>query len=204
MEDDDKVRMPSYGGMPRTVQFSNLSKEELDKLPATILSGAYYDKGDGKGRISFFPVYDDLPDPIKDKEMLPFWRPVRNPGTQGQLFSEFAHSTETGYSPSITITSLCGYNYSPENYQAQAENLKSWGFEQLRSQRGDDFRFSEIWYLRALFSAKGALSGIIKYVEKDDVKLKVALEFLKKNASFGSLDVSTQRLAAIVPGAEDM
>jgi hypothetical protein len=98
--------------------------------------------------------------------------------------------------PSIIIQHLCGYHYTPENYKRQAEYLESLGFECLRSRRGADARYHELWLLSGLWSAKGGLKESLgnggSYGNKE---LNKAVKFLCRNASFGTLDVSFQRAA---------
>lgn len=190
----ESVKIPMYGNGKISVE--NLTKEELDKLRASLLSGAYYAKGEN-GRIVFVPTYEKLPDPIKDEKMLPFWREHEGEKVyQAEMF-EAMHSKESVYSPSITIRSLCGYHYTPAFYKEIAEKLESYGFEVLRSQRGDDFRYTELWILSGLWAAKGDLKEVIKNF-KGEEQLKKTLKFLRRNVSFGSLDVSTQRMAMVM------
>ncbi len=167
------------------------------------------------GRIQIHEGYLPLPDPIEDKEMLPFWSPY-NPGKHSyrnrliaQPFSEHSY-------PSITIQHLCGYNYTPENYAKEAEKLTAWGFVQMRSKRDESGHYFELWFLSSLLFAQGALADAIKDLQQEEEsgfdflrsrlsktkkprsKLGRALRFLQHNVEFGTLDVSSQRMAMVI------
>ncbi|MEI7620610.1 MAG: hypothetical protein WCJ57_03520 [Candidatus Falkowbacteria bacterium] len=193
---NDKVKISSYGNGGITI--IGLSPESLDRLMASISSGAYYIRCH-EGKLISVPIWKELPEPTDDEKMLPFWRKATNEETaQTILFDEFIFENQQVSSPAITIQSLCGYNYSPENYKFYAEKLKSYGFECLRSRRGNDAKFWELWSLPALCFAKGDLADHIKMSQNDTEKLNFALNFLKNKIAFGSLNVSTQRLAQII------
>lgn len=195
IEDIEDIKIPSYGGNPCHMDIKNLSEEEMDKLMATLLHGAYYAKGE-KGRIVFIPAHEPLPDPVQDEGMLPFWRAVNIPSDQKAVpssYKDFVHA-ENGYSSSITISGLCGFYYSPEFYRENAQRLESYGFGVMRSKRDNDFKYWEHWYLPSLWFAKGGLADSFKETKEDSEKLKLALEFLRTHVVFGSLDVSSQRL----------
>ena len=102
------------------------------------------------------------------------------------------------YSPSITIQGLCGYNYTEENYKWNAEKLESYGFQCLRSRRGTDAKFWELWFLPGLWCSKGDLEANVKRGKDDKEELKIALEFLRHKVSFGTLDVSNQRMCMVL------
>jgi len=199
---EEKIRVTSHGGREGSISLSGFSKENLEKMLAAMNVGAYYVRVKD-GKLESTPIWEKLPSPTEDKEMLPFWRKHSGP-TQVVLFDEYQHSKEKGHSPSITIQSLCGYYYTPESYKENAENLESYGFECLRSRRGGDARYSEIWRLSGLWAAKGDLAFELKYAKDDNEKeLSLALEFLRRRVVFGTLDVSSQRLCQVPPGAED-
>lgn len=101
-------------------------------------------------------------------------------------------------------------NLTPENYVRESEKLTSYGFIQLRSKREEDGGYWEIWYLPGVWCAKGDLKKIVDDIttkaktwedphgrRKDKECFKAVLEFLRRNASFGTLDVSIQRLCQV-------
>lgn len=138
-----------------------------------------------------------VPGPTEDEEMLPFWcRREPGPGpVQTQLFEteNFKHRY-----PSVIIQHLCGYGYTSERYKACAQQLESYGFECLRSRRGNDGKFWEIWMLLGPWSAKGELGEAVKRNNKKKDELEVVIKFLCKNVSFGSLDIMIQKAAMVI------
>ena len=195
-----KIRIPSrQTGETCSLTIEGFSKEEYEKVIGAIESGRYY-VSVIDGKFVAHSVFEELPDPIEDKEMYPFWRACKphNQQVQSILFEEYEHSTDTGYSPSISISSLCGYYYTKENYEKYARRLESYGFYQLRSKREDDGKFWENWYLPSLFLAKGDLEDAIKGIKDEKQQLKIALKFLSRKIQFGSLDVSSQRMCMVI------
>lgn len=136
-----------------------------------------------------------------DEGMLPFWRAFdeKREGLQLKLV-EF-EPIKDGNSPAIFIQSLCGYNYTPETYRHDAAVLEEYGFICMRSRRGEDGRYWELWYLPGLWSAKGRLKEAIgKGRDSEMKKLERALNFFQSRQckmTFGTLDVTTQRLAMV-------
>lgn len=102
--------------------------------------------------------------------------------------------------PAILIQHLCGYSRSPENYTYQAITLRQAGFECLRSRRGLDGRFWEVWMLPYLESAQGELRDVLQDLPRaapTEDKVRRAVSWLCANVSFGTLDVTVQRAAAV-------
>jgi hypothetical protein len=196
-ETEEKIRIGSYGS--GQIQITGISPEDQDTIMSSIRGGANWIRVlDGK--LISVPCYKDLPDPIEDREMLPFWREVPEseiPKLQME-FTEFQNLNEH-QSPSIIIQSLCGYNYSEENYKVQAKRLESFGFEIMRSRRKEDFSYWEAWFLPGLWRARGELKEMIDSVSKNEEKFKVAIKFLSNRSEFGTLDVCIQRLAQVMP-----
>ena len=183
------VRISSSGNGKK--ELSNLTDEEMD-LVEGMVCGQYFLTVNENGRLEAINRREELPSPIKDVELLPFWRTIANGHAQLELFKV---PIERYSLPDIIIRHLCGYHYSPENYVIQAERLESYGFECLRSRRGRDGRFDEAWMLHSLWSAKGDLATAIS--EKKDYK--VAISFLCNNVIFGTLDIAFQRAAMPIP-----
>lgn len=180
------------------VIISGLTQEETEKLVGSVRGGAFWVRF-VEGKAVFSPAFKAVPDPVCDKKMLPFWRQHTEVQTSLQIVSFDEDRIKNG-SPSIHITGLCGYAYSKENYQKNAELLESYGFSVMRSRRGNDATYWETWYLPGLWAAKGWLRRSINDPSNDDEvdMLKKAVEFLRNNVSFGSLDVCVQRLAAVL------
>lgn len=180
------------------ISLKGFSQEDLEKMEGCILGGhSWMRVVDGEPR--FVKSYKPLPDPIEDKHMLPFWRQSTEEEEKHPINHElFNHESFGDYeSPSILIRYLCPRNYSSERYLQVAERLESFGFQCMRSRRGDDGKYWEIWFLPGLFMAKGELKELVSGNADYKDKLKKVLEFIRTDRSvyFGTLDVSVQRLA---------
>lgn len=199
METESEPRIVAYGGDSITI--AGILNEDQQKVLASLGVGAYWIRVND-GKLEIMPSWQELPDPIQDKEMLPFWREhttAEMERTQLKLFK--MEELSVNDCPSISIQHICAYSYSPENYKFQASRLKSYGFQCMRSRRGPDAMYWEIWFLPGLWSAKGDLKEkIYSLVQKNQTKkaLKIALDFLAHNVSFGTLDVSLQRMCTVI------
>lgn len=198
---DKKLTVPTYGCGELKLEGIK-DTNELDIILGSLRGGHHWIRLGENGHIEHVPSYEKLPKPTKDKEMLPFWK-KKKVNTQMRLSD---HTVEPDdYSqhsfPSITIQSLCGNYYTDNGYVRQAKLLERYGFVCLRSQRGNGGEFWELWFLPSISFAKGSLHKAIEKSNKNDEKLKtqVAVEFLRTHASFGTLDISVQRLAMPSP-----
>jgi hypothetical protein len=189
-------RTGEYSG---EVRITGLDPAEVATLKAMIL-GAYYTRVDNSGRLEAVSRHDPLPQ-ATDERMLPFWRKATfEEEAQLQMFDMEAMKDrgELHY-PAFMISSLCGYHYTKEGYEQEANKLSSYGFKCLRSQRGEDGRYWEVWYLSSVFSAKGALADKIKPINDPKEQTREAIRFLMRNVSFGSMDMTQQRAAMVAP-----
>jgi hypothetical protein len=163
------------------------------------------------GRLVSYRRFDELPSPVTDPLMAPFWRRP-TPGKTEIQHQIFASDDWPTPSPHFSIQSLCGYGYSPERYATEAAKLERYGFQCLRSRRSEDGRYWEIWYLPGDWAARGELREAIETAPKHPftnteagakkewaAKIEVVVQFLCRNVSFGTLDVSGQRAAMVVP-----
>lgn len=179
---------PADGGY---VRLDGLTAQEVDRVQGMI-HGHWWIRGN-EGRLECVPAYTSPPAPTEDL-MLPQWRPMgREEG--GERYQRELFETEhwTGQSPSILIQHLCGYGYTPEGYKANAELLEGCGFACMRSRRGDNGQYWEIWFLPGLWAARGRLKEAL-YQKSETHKMRFALKFLREHTSFGTLDIAVQRL----------
>ncbi len=177
-----------------------LTKGELEIVEGSLRGGHNWIRRGNNGRLEHVLSYEMLPSPVRDEKMFPFWqRPTEDLPVQLELFSYTPKYNSE--SASITIQSLCGYYYSEENYRKNAELLNSYGFECMRSQRGGNGKFWEVWYLPGVWSSKGELDEVLSpHRRKTDVEqTKIAIDFLCKSVTFGTLDTSTQRACMPIP-----
>lgn len=210
--DMKKISIGSYssGQDSNSVHFTGLTKKEADQLIGAVRGLSWF--GVKEGRLEVSSRYLPLPDSVQDEQMLPFWRQFSNTPVQGEFLEKIFEdmSDDVIYLQHIMIQSLCGYNYTPENYANEAEKLLSYGFIQTRSKRGENGCYWEMWYLPGVWAAKGHLKEIVDGVtakakswedphgkRKDKECFKAVLEYLRRNVSFGTLDVSVQRFCMV-------
>lgn len=106
----------SFKGGTR-LQIEGLTEEEAERFKGA-LNGMYWMTSE-EGRLKFASVLAPLPGPADDEEMLPFWRRFdpSQAGVQEFLFDP--ERVDNFSSPGIIIQHLCGYGYTPENYQLE-------------------------------------------------------------------------------------
>lgn len=209
-EELPKVRSggSSQSGREFRREIAGLTKDEADKLQRALMGLSWVRVVDG--RLQEHSTVHPLPGPADDESMLPFWRPhnPREPNTQLVLKMDTQMERLSEHSmPSIFIQSLCGYHYTPKGYESQAKQLESFGFECLRSRRGSNGNFWEIWYLPGLWAAKGELK---LFIERDleekisrksmtmEARMDQILLFIFRQCPFGSAHVSVQKLAMAI------
>lgn len=195
-EKNDGVKIGGYGS--GQINISGLTKEDEEKLLGMIC-GRWWSKG-YQGKLLFSSGFEEPPNPVVDEEMAPFWRrPTPNQAALGQMIFD-PDGVQDHSSPSIYIGSLCGYNYSPDNYRAVATKLEEYGFYCLRSRRGNDGKFWEVWYLPGFWSAQSEFKTVLEGVRTRPAKdqIATATSFLCCNVSFGTLSVVVQRAAMVL------
>lgn len=201
-----KISVSSYGG--GRLEITGLQPEELATLEAALDRGIHWVRRGTDGRLKSHPHYKPVPDPVEDEEMLPFWRESERKESEPVQMNLFKHGEgpdayANGNSPSFTIRSLCGYNYTPGRYKECAAFLSACGFKCLRSRRDERSGcFHELWFLYGLWDAKGPLKEAALAIPKskknyEKLRVEAALSFLQRNCphGFGTLDCSVQRLA---------
>lgn len=178
------------------ILIGNLQKEEIENLGGMI-HNHFWVTVDKNGRLEAVCKREKIPDPMEDEEMLPFWRRPTPGFKQLQLFDVEIPQYSM---PSIIIQHLCGYNYSSENYKIQAQILESYGFECLRSRRGEDQKYCELWFLPVLWLSKGRLKEVMENLNTRNEKemLDRAINFLCMNVEFGTINVSFQKAAMTI------
>jgi hypothetical protein len=197
-----RVRLSGQSrGKSCNVTVDELLQEEIDIMEAWTLGTCWLRVSDD-GRLEQKARFAELPSPIQDPKIPPAW--VHK--TDWTKEAPFLYNTDPPLpeddpdvkhcDPSITIRSLCGYSNTP--YEYEARKLQSYGFECLRSRRGTDGRFWELWYLPGQWFAKGELKEAIDKVEGSPEKVKEMVRFLCRYVSFGALDVCYQRACMVI------
>lgn len=194
MNDEEKVRVASYGA--GSITLTGLSPESIELVQGAVLGANYISFKDKK--LISVPAWKELPSPTEDKEMIPFWRTATVEEKSELKVSEINFEPLSEHSgPAVTISNLGGPNESPEKYQQYAKMLESYGFDCLRSRRGLDAKYWELWYLPCLSSAKGDLEDSFrgKMLTKNTEKIKHVKNFLSKKIVFGTLNISVEKMA---------
>ena len=188
------------------ITFAGIPYELREKVEGVVTGHQWMTTRNGE--LVFSPTREPLPGPVEDESMLPFWRRYDE---RQLVMKEFVFDSKTHFAlPSFMIKHLCGYDYTPENYRDNAALLTSYRFVCMRSPRGDDGRYDEIWYLPGAVLAKGGLALAIAGLRQkrgwqatsaDTLKEEtdVVTKFLCEHISFGTLDVVIQRAAMAVP-----
>ena len=204
MKTDEIATIDVFAHGPGRFTISGAQEEETDLLLGAFKAGFHWVRRGQDGRLEHAPAYEQLPAPEQDMEMHPFWQPAGNPASVQMEMVSLGDSVEAYHrhsSPSIIIQHLCGFHYTPQNYKDQANFLTESGFVCMRSQRDmKSGQFWELWFLPGLWMAQGRLREALFDSGKRNEKLraKVAVEFLKRNSQFGTLDIAVQRLAMVM------
>ncbi len=190
-----RISSSKHGLGEYSITLSNLTEKELAQIEGMMVG--HYHVTVVEGRLQVHPTHERLPAPAEDTEMLPYWS--RSDQREYSLVTKLidTHAHWPPYSPSLLVQSLCGYNYTTAKYKRQTELLESYGFQCMRSHRGIDGKYWEIWFLPGFWAAKGKLGEATHGRDGREKKdaLDVAISFLCENTSFGSLDVVCQRAA---------
>jgi hypothetical protein len=195
--ENNKIHWTMRGGNKGEIHFEGFTPEEIEKMEGFLLGHYWATVEEGRLKVSF--TKKELPTPADDVEMMPFWRKAENQEAAMQtVLFDVDTQIENLVSPHFLIQSLCGYGYTPESYKNNAERLESYGFECMRSRRGIDGRFWEIWYLPGLWASKGELKEYLIRNGNREGTTKDAIYWLCKTVKFGTLDVSVQRAAMCI------
>ncbi len=197
----------STGNASCSIEIKNLTREEHDWVDAMLLGGRWIKVGQD-GRLESRLPFEPLPDPVADPLMQPFWQAASFSASGANLQPELIEkpfAVELHSIPGIIIGHVCGYYYTPEKYQSECAKLKEYGFIQMRSQRGQDSRYTEHWYLASEWHAEGALKDFIqglrtkkKSISAQELTREI-VHFLCQKCLFGTLDILTQRAAMPIP-----
>jgi hypothetical protein len=206
-----KIHYASKGGSNGDYHLTGLSPGELTAFDAALIGSSWVRVKDG--RMQFAHAFEDPPAPEKDPDIGPYW-PHTGWGKDG-IKRRIGHKVrlfridDPGFSEAgLHICHIGAGNRDEGAYDANADRLEKWGFECLRSRRGKDGKFWEVWYLPSLFFAEAELAEAIAKVEKkggepgyphdkgfNKRRLDAAVQFLCRHANFGTLDAFIQRAA---------
>ena len=112
-----------------------------------------------KGKLVTAPVHKEPPTPVADPPIDACWpQPGREKPVQLRLNLDFDHRDPKEWGAdkhkSIYVQHLSGYG---DKYDQKVKVFEEAGFCCLRSRRGDDGQYWEIWYLSGAWAAKGPI-----------------------------------------------
>jgi hypothetical protein len=195
-----------HGHDQGSITIGELTPEEMETIEAFTL-GSCWIRTTEDGRVERRERFAELPDPVADPYQPPKWISAVDWSKEAPFLCNpnppLPEEPKPTYEdPGIIVRYLCGYNNTP--YEWEARKLQSYGFECLRSRRGLDGRFYEVWFLPSRYFAKGDLKDAIDTTTfKDGLsesanRIKTAVDFLCRHVSFGTLDVCYQRAAMCI------
>ena len=169
------------------------TEEEINKIRAMLL-GTVWITGWGEGKIKTVDKYDQVTH-FDDPLIPPQWQSEF--GSVPPKWAEtLTDDDKTGWhSPNFYIKHLFGEN------KAYAK-VQSWGFECMRSRRGEDGKFWEAWYLPGDWAAKGELAKYIATLGPKiewHEKTRLICHWIAERVCFGSMEVAVQRMALANP-----
>lgn len=184
--------LESYGGGRLTLR---LNAEQIDQMHGVLLGLAWF--GVENNQPVFQSKLRPLPEVKPDLHIEPYF------GAGKRWVPREFGTAEHAWSPHFDLAYLgagCGENENPQAaYEREARKLESWGFFCMRSRRGPDGRYWEIWRLNGFWSAQNELETLCKRLDKDrlncEQKISAVVDWLCQNVRFGTLDVSIQRAA---------
>ena len=136
-----------------SVEFTG-TKREINALKNALTNGMNWIRVNKRGTIIKVPALK-VPKVQNDDEISPFFNHIT------QYFSDtsirrLAHDRKNSDNPSYFVQHITGYG---GEYNRRKDRMEAVGFECLRSRRGDDGKYWEIWYLPGAWAATGELKG---------------------------------------------
>ena len=137
------------------------TRGEIDALDNALSTGQLWVRKDEAGNLIFAPSFKK-PELGTDYDVEPYF-------TKGKKIARLARGLlkkdETDRSDcSVFAQHICGYG---GNYEERARRLENAGFSCLRSRRGKDGKYWEIWYLPGLWAYEGPTAKKKKKTKKD-------------------------------------
>ncbi len=182
---------------PGEVHWRHLTNPEMDAVQSALVGANWIRVKEG--RLQVAGAFEEPPSPERDEHVGPFWYHWPYGSKQVKIFNEY-HGY---YEASLMIQGL-GACCGKQSYRNAAENLESYGFECLRSRRGGDGKFWEVWFLPSLTLAEDELGAVVGSSTQGlqmgtdgwgKARVEAAVTFLCRSVHFGSLDVAIQRAA---------
>lgn len=188
-----KIRLGSYGsdrGGECFVTLQGLTKAEGEWFRRMMSEDAFIGMHDG--RMQVYQKHEDLPSPADDPVVFDSFKPG------GHVEHVIAGDPGDIRFRSIWLHAVgCGC----DNKEAirQRRQVEEWGFECMRSRRGESGKYWEVWMLYGITGAQGLLKKAIDDMKDAGVDFKVMgdklVHWIAHRCRFGSIDITCQRLA---------
>ncbi len=152
-----RITHRTCGGTGNTT-ISDCPSPLTDALESALI-GVRWLTTDGKGVVTTAEKFEDLPDPIREPLWGESWQQSKScDGVVARYETpEIGKPPEGWCSPSIMVSHLVGYGLTKEAYLREARKFQSWGFCCMRSRRGNDGKYWEVWYLPGYWATAGDL-----------------------------------------------
>jgi hypothetical protein len=172
----------------------DLTHDEVDKF-LKMLEGAGYVIGNVFGkRINFLSRYKDLPGPVDDYELSPYWRETEKNyiSSSVQLRLPFMYDGRARSGTcGLYVYDLCGKWYSYAGYRKAVKFMEKCGFKCLRSRRDKkDGTFAELWCISDIYTVRGEMKRFLSVCDTTDELLKRVVKSLE-------LEVNPKRIEIV-------
>lgn len=135
------------------------TKEETQILARSLVGTTWFSVHEGKavGESCFRPLPRKKPDPLLFQHF-----------TEGDVYLRVVHQKKTENDCAYFVQHIAGYE--PDSYEKKSESMQAAGFDVLRSKRGKDGLYWEIWYLPGSWAFDPVVLRDLssKYFEKKD------------------------------------
>ena len=199
MSDKIHLDMRSTDGR---IHLSGMTPQEVEDIEGMLMGVKWVRCADG--RLQTSDVHQPLPDQTPDLILTPHWAGDREHDWSGSPDMSRVRNVNdleevSNCSASLIIqhiTAGLGRHRLPTDYTNACKRLESYGFECLRSRRGRNGRFWELWFLPSLHFADGDLKATIAPAKDSGnaAQVREAVRFLCNcDVPWGTLDVCCQR-----------
>jgi len=133
------------------------TEKEIRALKNALTNGTNWVRINKRGTLIKVPAFK-VPEVLDDDAISPYFKHIK------QIISYFANTSirrlakthDHPNDPSYFVQHITGYG---GDYKERKVSMEAVGFECLRSRRGKDGKYWEIWYLPGVWAATGELEG---------------------------------------------
>jgi hypothetical protein len=169
--------------------------DEIEKMRKMMLGTAWMTVTEGVVKVS--ESFKEAPEPVSDPMIPPHWQT-----SFGSLPAAHAPALMNHVPEDMTMWGSPSFFLRHLIHTRDVETVQSWGFEVMRSRRGEDGKFWEVWYLPGDWAAKNDLKKFIETIPRttdwENKSMKI-IHWIAERVIFGSYDVVIQRMALSNP-----